>query len=325
MSFQIVEQATPRLQRSELAVPGNQTHLFEKAAASQADVVFLDLEDSVAPQDKPKARADVVAALNDNDWTGKCVTVRINGLDTHFMYRDVIDVMEQAAGHVDMIMIPKVGTAADVYAVDMLITQIEMAKSVRKRVGFSLIIETALGMNNISDIASASPRTEALHFGVADFAASTKAQTTNIGGANPDYAMLTDAGPDGRRERHWGDMWHFAIAPHGGCGACQWVASDRRTVRRFLRLRRVQSGRTPRSGPRLRGQVGHTSVADSAGERNLQPVGSRSRQGPPYPARPRRGAERRPWYGIIGWSPDRPRLGAPSGSNGQKGRGYRPS
>ncbi len=212
MSFQIVEQATPRLQRSELAVPGNQTHLFEKAAASQADVVFLDLEDSVAPQDKPKARADVVAALNDIDWTGKCVTVRINGLDTHFMYRDVIDVMEQAAGHVDMIMIPKVGTAADVYAVDMLITQIEMAKSVRKRVGFSLIIETALGMNNISDIASASPRTEALHFGVADFAASTKAQTTNIGGANPDYAMLTDAGPDGRRERHWGDMWHFAIA-----------------------------------------------------------------------------------------------------------------
>jgi malyl-CoA/(S)-citramalyl-CoA lyase len=212
MSFQIVEQATPRLQRSELAVPGNQTHLFEKAAASQADVVFLDLEDSVAPQDKPKARADVVAALNDIDWTGKCVTVRINGLDTHFMYRDVIDVMEQAAGSVDMIMIPKVGTAADVYAVDMLITQIEMAKSVRKRVGFSLIIETALGMNNISDIAGASPRTEALHFGVADFAASTKAQTTNIGGANPDYAMLTDAGPDGRRERHWGDMWHFAIA-----------------------------------------------------------------------------------------------------------------
>ena len=212
MSFHIIEHATPRLQRSELAVPGNQTHLFEKAAASQADVVFLDLEDSVAPQDKPKARTDVVAALNDIDWTGKCVTVRINGLDTHFMYRDVIDVMEQASGRADMIMIPKVGTAADVYAVDMLVSQIEMAKSIRKRIGFSLIIETALGMNNISAIASASPRTEALHFGVADFAASTKAQTTNIGGANPDYAVLTDAGPDGRRERHWGDMWHFAIA-----------------------------------------------------------------------------------------------------------------
>ena len=175
MSFHIIEQATPRLQRSELAVPGNQTHLFEKAAASQADVVFLDLEDSVAPQDKPQARIDVVAALNDIDWSGKCVTVRINGLDTHYMYRDVIDVMEKAGGHIDMIMIPKVGTAADVYAVDMLVSQIEVTKSIRKRIGFSLIIETALGMNNISAIAGASPRIEALHFGVADYAASTKA------------------------------------------------------------------------------------------------------------------------------------------------------
>ena len=212
MSFHIVEQATPRLHRSELAVPGSQVKLFEKAAASEADVVFLDLEDAVAPDDKVQARKNVIAALNDVDWGAKTVTVRINGLDTHFMYRDVVDVMEQGGGRVDMIMIPKVGTAADVYAVDMLVTQIEDAMGHGKRVGFSLLIETALGMANVEDIAKASPRNEALHFGVADYAASTKARTTNIGGANPDYSVLTDPDENGERAVHWGDMWHYAIA-----------------------------------------------------------------------------------------------------------------
>ncbi len=154
----------------------------------------------------------MIAALNDVDWGAKTVTVRINGLDTHFMYRDVVDVMEQGGGRVDMIMIPKVGTAADVYAVDMLVTQIEDAMGHGKRVGFSLLIETALGMANVEDIAKASPRNEALHFGVADYAASTKARTTNIGGANPDYSVLTDPDENGERAVHWGDMWHYAIA-----------------------------------------------------------------------------------------------------------------
>jgi len=212
MSFHIVEQATPRLHRSELAVPGSQVKLFEKAAASEADVVFLDLEDAVAPDDKVQARKNVIAALNDVDWGAKTVTVRINGLDTHYMYRDVVDVMEQGGGRVDMIMIPKVGTAADVYAVDMLVTQIEDAMGYKKRVGFSLLIETALGMANVEEIAKASPRNEALHFGVADYAASTKARTTNIGGVNPDYAVLTDPDENGARAVHWGDMWHYAIA-----------------------------------------------------------------------------------------------------------------
>jgi len=212
MSFHIVEQATPRLHRSELAVPGSQVKLFEKAAASEADVVFLDLEDAVAPDDKVQARKNVIAALNDVDWGAKTVTVRINGLDTHYMYRDVVDVMEQGGGRVDMIMIPKVGTAADVYAVDMLATQIEDAMGYDKRVGFSLLIETALGMANVEEIAKASPRNEALHFGVADYAASTKARTTNIGGVNPDYSVLTDPDENGARAVHWGDMWHYAIA-----------------------------------------------------------------------------------------------------------------
>jgi malyl-CoA/(S)-citramalyl-CoA lyase len=213
MSFHLVEQATPRLHRSELAVPGSQPKLFEKAAASDADVIFLDLEDAVAPDDKEQARKNVIEALNDIDWSGHTMTVRINGLDTHYMYRDVIDVVEQAGRNLDLIMIPKVGTASDVYAVDMLVTQVEDAMGYDKRIGFSHIIETALGMANIHEIAGASPRNEALHFGVADYAASTKARTTNIGGVNPNYAVLTDAGEDGgERDTHWGDMWHYAIA-----------------------------------------------------------------------------------------------------------------
>jgi malyl-CoA/(S)-citramalyl-CoA lyase len=109
-------------------------------------------------------------------------------------------------------MIPKVGTAADVYAVDMLATQIEAARGRTKRVGFELIIETALGLANVEAIAGASRRNESLHFGVADFAASTRARTTNIGGANPDYAVLTDKDAEGPRASHWGDQWHYAIA-----------------------------------------------------------------------------------------------------------------
>lgn len=212
MSFLTVEQAPARLNRSELAVPGSQPVLFEKAARSPADVVFLDLEDAVAPDDKPQARKNVIAAIGDIDWGTKTLSVRINGLDTHFMYRDVVDLLEHCSERLDLIMIPKVGTAADVYAVDMLCTQIEAAKSRSRRVGFELIIETALGMQNIAAIAAASRRNESLHFGVADYAASTRARTTSIGGANGDYAILTDPAAEGLRETHWGDMWHYAIA-----------------------------------------------------------------------------------------------------------------
>jgi malyl-CoA/(S)-citramalyl-CoA lyase len=120
--------------------------------------------------------------------------------------------MEQAGRRLDIIMIPKVGTASDVYAVDMLVTQIEQAKGYETRVGFSLLIETALGMANVEAIAGASPRNEALHFGPADYAASTGARTTNVGGANPDYAVLTDPDDEGGRAVHWGDMWHYAQA-----------------------------------------------------------------------------------------------------------------
>jgi len=212
MSFKIVEQAKARLNRSELAVPGSNPKLFEKAAGSSADVVFLDLEDAVAPDEKAQARKNVIPAINEIDWGGKTLSLRINGLDTHYMYRDVVDVLEQTGERLDLIMIPKVGTPSDVYAVDMLVTQIETAKRRKKRIGFELIIETALGMQNVEAIAAASPRLESLHFGVADYAASTRARTTNIGGPNPDYAVLTDPDAAGKRAVHWGDMWHYAIA-----------------------------------------------------------------------------------------------------------------
>ena len=212
MSFTIVEQCTSRVNRSELAVPGSSPQMFEKAAASAVDVIFLDLEDAVAPDKKAEARKNIIQAVNDIDWGSKTLSVRINGLDTHYMYRDVVDVLEQTGDRLDLIMIPKVGTAADVYAVDMLVSQVEAAKGRKKRIGFELIIETALGMANIDEIAKASRRNESLHFGVADYAASTRARTTGIGGPNPDYAVLTNADERGHRDVHWGDMWHYAIA-----------------------------------------------------------------------------------------------------------------
>ena len=174
--------------------------------------MFLDLEDAVAPDDKAQARKNIIQAIGDIDWGNKSLSVRINGLDTHYMYRDVVDVLEQASDRLDLIMIPKVGTASDVYAVDMLVTQVETAKNRKKKIGFELIIETALGMQNVHEISAASKRNESLHFGVADYAASTRARTTSIGGANADYAVLTEPLADNSRQVHWGDMWHYAIA-----------------------------------------------------------------------------------------------------------------
>lgn len=212
MSFTIVEPVAARLNRSELAVPCSRTELFEKAAKGAADVIFLDLEDAVAPDDKERARKNCIQALNEVDWRGKTISLRINGLDTHWMYRDLVDVLEGAPGKLDLIMVPKVGTAADMYAVDMLVTQIETATRTTRRIGFEIIIETALGMQNIDAIAGASKRNESLHFGVADYAASTKAKTVNIGGPHPQYGVLSDKDAGGQRAYFWGDVWHYAIS-----------------------------------------------------------------------------------------------------------------
>jgi malyl-CoA/(S)-citramalyl-CoA lyase len=125
------------------------------------------------------------------------------------MYRDVIEVVE-ACERLDMILIPKVGVAADVYAVDMLVTQVESAVRRRKRLGFEVLIETALGLANVEAIAQSSPRLEAMSFGVADYAASTRARTTVIGGVHPDSGVLADASAEGERAYFWTDPWHAA-------------------------------------------------------------------------------------------------------------------
>lgn len=199
MSHTRYDSARVRLQRSELAVPGSRPELFEKAAAGGADYIFLDLEDAVAPPDKEHARDNVIAGLLGLDWQeqGKTVSVRINGIDTHYMYRDVIDVVERAGHRIDTILVPKVGVPADVYLVDALLTQIEHAVRIPRRIGIEVLIETALGMSNVEAIAASSPRLEAMHFGVADYAASVRARTTSIGGLTPDYP---------------GDQWHYGIS-----------------------------------------------------------------------------------------------------------------
>ena len=202
-----------RLHRSELAVPGTNVRAMEKAPTLGADLVFLDLEDAVAPADKDQARENVIEALNGLDWSRCAVSVRINGLDTHWCYRDVVEVMERAGDKLDTILIPKVGRPSDVAFVATLCSQIELTRHV-PAVNLHILIETAAGMAHVEAIAQACPdRLEAMVFGVADYAASVQARTTNIGGANPDYSVLTDPDPDSAtRERHWGDQWHFGIS-----------------------------------------------------------------------------------------------------------------
>ncbi|HEY0105444.1 MAG TPA: CoA ester lyase [Rhizomicrobium sp.] len=212
MSFTVIERQAPvRVYRSKLFVPGSKPNFFAKAAAGAADCVCLDLEDAVAPADKDRARDNVVAALNDIDWKGKIVTVRINGLDTGWCYKDVIALVEKGGETLDAIMIPKVGNAKDVYAIDWLITQCSAAAGRKKTIGLEVIIETVLGLTHIDEIAGSSKRMETLHFGSADYAASQGMRTTNIGGGNADYVMLTDKDEAGARVRHWNDLWHHPL------------------------------------------------------------------------------------------------------------------
>ena len=199
MSYLYYKPARSRLQRSELAVPGSSPKMFEKALNSNADYIFLDLEDAVSPNDKITARQNIIKALNEINWKekGKTISVRINSLDTHYMYRDIVDIVEQTGEKVDTLLIPKVGTSSDVYMVDCLLTQIETNKKIKNKIGIECLIETALGMSNIKEIAKSSNRLEALHFGVADYAASLRARTVVIGGLNPDYP---------------GDQWHHGLS-----------------------------------------------------------------------------------------------------------------
>ena len=199
MSFKYYKPAKSRLQRSELAVPGSSPEMFEKALNSKADYIFLDLEDAVSPMDKVSARQNVIKGLKEINWKekGKTISVRINSPDTHYMYKDLIDIVEEVGEKLDTILLPKAGTASDVYMIDCLLTQIETNKKLKNKIGIECLIETALGMSNIKEIAKSSERLEALHFGVADYAASLRARTVVIGGLNPDYP---------------GDQWHHGLS-----------------------------------------------------------------------------------------------------------------
>ncbi len=208
-----------RLHRSELCVPGTSERMLEKAPSLGADVVMLDLEDAVAPDDKPEARANVIDALRERDWSGCTVTLRINGLDTHYCYRDIVDVVEQSGEWLDTVLVPKASCAGDIHLVATLLTQIEDAMGLEKQIGISALIETAPGMLNLEEIAASCPeRMEALIFGVADYAASIQSQTASIGGSDANYAVITDSNLDGdsegedHRDLHWGDQWHYALS-----------------------------------------------------------------------------------------------------------------
>ena len=204
MSFRLQPAAPARPNRCQLFGPGSRPAIFEKMAASAADVINLDLEDSVAPSDKPEARKNIIQAIGDIDWGNKHLSVRINGLDTPYWYRDVVDLLENVSDRLDQIMIPKVGNASDLYAVDALVSAIETSKGRKKRISFEVIIETAAGIAHVEEIAAGSPRLQAMSLGAADFAASMGMQTTGIGGTQENYFMVREG------QKYWSDPWHWA-------------------------------------------------------------------------------------------------------------------
>ena len=184
------------LRRVQLASPGSNLRMLEKGSQSKADHVFLDLEDSVAPNQKVESRPVVVQALNEFDWSGKIACVRVNGLDTKWFYGDLIAVVEGAGARLDTIMLPKANCAADVYMLDTLLTQIEENNGLELgRIGIEAQIETASGMANVNEIAFASARLRSLIFGPGDYSASVQARGLSIGAS----------------ENYPGHVWHYAI------------------------------------------------------------------------------------------------------------------
>ncbi len=182
-----------RLRRAELAVPGSSERMMQKAAQLDVDLVFLDLEDAVAPAEKVATRPNVVQALNELDWGKSVRCVRINDLETHLAYEDIIEVVEGARENLDVIIIPKVKTAFDVQWVALLLDQIETKLGLTKRIGLEVLIEEVEAMANVEAIAGASPRLEALIYGVGDYSASQ--------GINPDVFKESHSYP--------GDVWHY--------------------------------------------------------------------------------------------------------------------
>jgi citrate lyase subunit beta/citryl-CoA lyase len=186
---------TVRLRRSELSTPASSPKMIEKAMASAADMVFLDLEDAVAPSQKEAARKNAVAALRELDWGTKLRAVRVNGADTHWAYEDVIQVVEGAGEFLDIIIIPKPKAPRDVWFFDTLLTEIETKIGLKRKIGLEALIEESAALARVEEIAACSPRLEALILGFGDLSAS---QGMRLG-------VTTDAA-----NRYPGDIWHHA-------------------------------------------------------------------------------------------------------------------
>src|SRR5437867_2655474 len=174
--------------RSCLSVPGSSERFLQKAPTVPADMAFLDLEDSVAPIEKESARAKVVDAIKNLDWGDRVLCVRVNAWDTKWTYGDVIEVVENAGERLDEVMLPKVQSAAEIVALDLLLTQVEQNAGLpRHHIGIEAQIETTRGLINVEEICAASPRLETIIFGPADFAASMEMPVLTAGVQIPEY------------------------------------------------------------------------------------------------------------------------------------------
>jgi malyl-CoA/(S)-citramalyl-CoA lyase len=211
MSLTSIKPRLSRIQRSELAVPATSERFFQKARLSAADFVFLDLEDAIAPAKKSDAREAAVRALNEIDWSNKTMAVRINGLDTEWAHRDIIEIVSRCP-RLDLVLVPKVGTARDVQFVDALIRGLERESRREKRLGIEVLIETTLGLAHVEEIAASSERLEAMIFGVGDYSIDLRTCGEIIGASDPRYAVLADPDTIGIRQRHLNDQWHFALS-----------------------------------------------------------------------------------------------------------------
>lgn len=172
-----------------LFVPGTKWAMIQKAAASAADAVCVDLEDSVPPSEKEPTRANVIRAFREIDFGTRVRMFRMNAMDTHFAYRDLVDVVEAAGDRIDMVMLPKASAPADVEFVATLLGQIETARSFRNRIGIAAQIENAAGFLYVREIARASSRLEVLIFGAGDYSASMRMPATGIGTSDANDAL----------------------------------------------------------------------------------------------------------------------------------------
>ncbi|WP_439816496.1 HpcH/HpaI aldolase/citrate lyase family protein [Zavarzinia sp. CC-PAN008] len=184
-----------RARRSQLSVPGSSEKMLQKGAESQADHVFCDLEDAVAPSAKVEARGKIAWALNNLDWGRKTRCVRINDVTTEWCHGDIIEIVEKAGTNLDTIMLTKPYTAADVLFLDRMLTQLEKKLKLDRRIGIEVLIEEVQALQNVEAIATCTDRMECLVFGMGDYSGSQGIDTKDIGGESGNYP---------------GDIFHFA-------------------------------------------------------------------------------------------------------------------